>query len=85
MKKYYCMDNYKIYDEDLKECGTFKYTNEVKDLQKIIDTTDAGGKMLAKIHRTKQLTDRFALVLENATEEELKLAANSLKPENWGI
>lgn len=83
MKKYYCTDNYKIYDENLKECGTFKYMNEVEGLQKIIDTTDAGGKMIAKVHKTEQLNNQFALVLEDATREELLPVADALKPKKW--
>lgn len=35
MKKYYCNENQKIYDEQFNEVGSYKYTNEVEGLTRI--------------------------------------------------
>ena len=85
MKKYYDTNSMIILDENLEECGKFRYMNEVQGLQKVIDISDAGGKMLAKISKVEKLSEKYVLVVEGLTEEESISAAKALTPEKWNI
>lgn len=78
MKRYFEIDTKKIYDEDMKEVGTFNYTNEVKGLTKVVNITTAGGKMIRDLHKHIKINDNYVAIIDELPLNALSSVCNSL-------
>lgn len=74
MRKYYCNENQKIYDEQFNEIGSYKYTNEVEGLTRITK-----GKFRAELNFCdKKDTSGWYIITMDVPEDAMVAAAKKV-------